>query len=558
MVEGERVVRVMARTLDEARRRAAQLLHVAPSTLEAEVTGARRTGLFGLGSPKLEVLLWVPETVSKDAPDAAHEADGETPPAEPTPSAAWQVRCERGECFLDVGRPGPWLVEVEDHILSWPLDEYHRDAVRQVLSGADPSPVRFGRIAPLDEAGADRPFFVKISRDGMTAWAVPGDCSQVDVPQFHDELARAGVDWGIDHEAVDHAAESPLLEPVMLASGTEALPSRDAAVEYLFSEEDELDALRPRLRDDGTVDYRDLKPIYTVQPGTVVGHYLPAVNGEPGRDVLGREIAPVQPGRDTPAERFAGRDVEVAVNGIDLVATKAGRPVREGDRIDVVEIYTISGDVDYSTGNIDFNGEVYVSGDVQPGFTVKASGNVRIDGMVDTANVESGKDLLISGGIHGHGESKIVCGGEMSARFIEAADVSCEGNVLVISTVVRATVTCRGFVTVIGRGSIVGGKVKAVNGISCNTAGSPAGVGTSLELDWIGAIHPGPDRERELRRYRAARIVIHRDVFPGTVVTINGAKFPVQDPVIGVSFQAAGRGIALASARDVENRRRMR
>jgi len=230
--------------------------------------------------------------------------------------------------------------------------------------------------------------------------------------------------------------------------------------------------------------------------------------------------------------------------------------VREGARVDIVQLYAISGDVDYSTGNIDFNGEVYVAGDVQPGFKVRATGNVRIDGMVDSANVESGKDLLISGGINGHGESKIVSGGEMSARFIDSADVSCEGNLLVISTVVRSTIVCNGSATVIGRGSIVGGKVKAVTGISCNTAGSPAGVPTSLELDWLGAIHPGPNRERELARYRRSQVIVHRDVFPSTMVTINGAKFPVRDQLRGVTFEAADRGIALISASERLNRRR--
>ncbi|HLQ33575.1 MAG TPA: FapA family protein, partial [Chloroflexota bacterium] len=175
-------------------------------------------------------------------------------------------------------------------------------------------------------------------------------------------------------------------------------------------------------------------------------------------------------------------------------------------------------------------------------------GNVRIDGMVDSAGIESGKDLLISGGIHGHGESKIACGGQMSARFIDSAEVTCEGNLTVISTIVRSSVVCHGAVTAMGRGSIVGGKVKAVNGISCNTAGSSAGVPTSLELDWLSAVRPGPDRERDLARYRAARVIIHRDVFPGVTVTINGAKFPVRDQLRGVSFQAADRGIALVSA----------
>ncbi|HLG68829.1 MAG TPA: FapA family protein, partial [Chloroflexota bacterium] len=448
--------------------------------------------------------------------------------------------------------PGPWLAEVEEHIFAWPLDEYDRDAVRQALSAGSDGPVPFGRIRLPDGADPEAPFFVKVTRDGMSAWVVPGAGGSWTAAEVRQALSRAQVIWGVDDAAIEAAAAgAPLDEPVEVARGTEESPSRDASVEYLFSEEDELAALRPRVRDDGTVDYRDLRPMYTVQPGAVVGRYLPAVDGEPGRDVFGNVLAPVQPGRDTPADRFAGRDVIVADNGIDLVATQAGRPVRDGARIDIVAVYAVSGDIDFSTGNVDFKGEVYVGGDVQPGFTVKASGNVRIDGTVDSASIEAGKDLLISGGIQGHHESRIVCGGQMSARFIDSADVTCEGSLMVISTIVRSNVLCRGSVTVMGRGSIVGGKVKAVGGIVCNSAGSTAGVHTSLELDWISAVHPGPDRERELARYQSARIVVRGEVFPGTTITINGAKFPVRDHLRAVSFEAADRGIALVSASEV-------
>ncbi len=538
------MVRVIARSVDEARRQAAHRLGAAPSSLEAEVVGARKSGLFGLGEPKLEVVVWV----RRPAPEEDLAATPDEQRFEAEPVAAWTVFCRAGECFIQVHTPGPWLHEVEEHILLWPLDEYQRDAVRQALSAGGPDPVRFGLIAPPDEAAAERPFFIKIPRDNMSAWAVPGGGGQPALAELEAALAEAGVTWGIDRHAIEHAAEAPLAQPVLLARGTEGAPSRDASVEYLFSDEDEMADMRPLVREDGTVDYRELNPMYTVQPGTVVGRYLPAVDGEPGRNVFGQQLADVVPGRVTPAERFAGRDVQVANNGVDLVATKAGRPVREGARIDIIEVYAVVGDIDYSTGNVDFKGEVYVSGDVQPGFSVKATGTVRIDGAVDSASVESGRDLMIGGGIHGHGESRIVCGGQMTARFIDSADVACEDNLVVLSTIVRSNVQSQGAVTVMGRGSIVGGKVKAVSGITCNVAGSSAGVPTSLELDWISAVRPGPDRERDMARFKAARVVIQRDVYPGTTVTINGAKFPVRDQLRGVSFQAADRGIALVSA----------
>src|SRR5712692_6088357 len=266
MAEGERVVRVIARSVDEARRQAAHRLGVAPSLLEAEVTGARKSGLFGLGEPKLEVVVWVrPAEAEEDLPlpSQGERAGVRVPGAEE--AIAWSVFCRAGECFLDVHTPGPWLHEIEEHILLWPLDEYQRDAVRQGLSAPRDEAARFGLIAPPDEAAAHEPYFIKVPRDNMTAWAVPGRGGQATAAGLQEALHRANIAWGIDSASIEQAAMAELIEPILLARGTEGTPSRDASVEYLFSDEDELAEMRPRVRDDGTVDYRELNPMYTVQ-----------------------------------------------------------------------------------------------------------------------------------------------------------------------------------------------------------------------------------------------------------------------------------------------------
>ncbi|MDE3078099.1 MAG: DUF342 domain-containing protein, partial [Chloroflexota bacterium] len=309
-------------------------------------------------------------------------------------------------------------------------------------------------------------------------------------------------------------------------------------------EEDPDVVLRPLIREDGTVDYRDLIRLHTVPSGTVLGRYLPATAGEPRRDVFRRET-PHKMGNEVPPQRFAGPNVSLAANGIDYIATKAGRPLREKGRIEVMEVYAIQGDVDFSTGNVDFKGEVYVGGSVKPGFKVNASGSVQVGGLVDEANIEAGKDVLIQGGISGHGQCRIACGGELSARFIDSAEVVTKGDVMVASQIVRSTIAAGGRVTVLGRGSIVGGKVKAARGITCISTGSSAGVPTSLELDWISQVKPGD----EISHYQAATITIRGDAHAGTMITVNGAKFPVRERMRGVEFAGADRGISLVQLR---------
>ncbi len=435
------------------------------------------------------------------------------------------------------------LDHVEDAIRGWPFDEYFGDGLRAALQQVNDANVMIGRITPPQDLTNETKFFLKIPTDGMAVWCVPGHHPYEDIINASELLfaiKQKGIIFGVDKRAIEALDGRHLTRPVLLAKGFDGSPSRDSAVEFLFPEEDPDIVLRPMIRDDGTVDYRDLIRLHTVPSGTVLGRYLPATAGESRKDVFGRET-PNKMGNETPPQRFAGPNVAVAANGIDYIANKPGRPLREKGRIEVMEVYAIQGDVDFSTGNVDFKGEVFVGGDVKPGFTVRASGSVQVGGLVDEATIEAGKDILIQGGVSGHGHCRISCGGDLSARFIDSAEIDAERNVVVASQIVRCNVVSKGQVTVMGRGSIVGSRVTAARGITCISAGSPSGVPTSLELDWLSIAKPGEDSSR----YQSATIIIRGDAHAGTMVTINSAKFPIRERMKGVQFAGADKGISL-------------
>ena len=556
----EQSVTVAARTMDEARRKAAYQLGVDANEVELRVAGARRGGLLGLGAPDIVVEAWraapnepagAPHSQAEIAANVlvapVQPAPAELPPSEAAPLVPtrprWLVWSEAGDCMFRTSGRGVILSEVEDAVADWPFDEYFGDGLRAAITQANNANVMIGRIAPPPDLTAETTFFLKIPTDAMSAWAVPGHQPfdhVMNAAELLAALAQKGVTYGIDRQAIQALDGHKLTRPTCVARGFDGSPSRDSAVEFLFPEEDPDVVLRPLIRDDGSVDYRDLIRLHTVPSGTVLGHYLPATAGEPRRDVLNRET-PNKMGTQIPPHRFAGPNVALASNGVDYIASKAGRPLREKGRIEVLEVYAIQGDVDFSTGNVDFKGEVYVGGDVKPGFTVRASGSVQVGGLVDEANIEAGRDVLIQGGISGHGHSSIVCGGELSARFIDSAEVVAEKDIMVASQIVRGTISSRGRVTVLGRGSIVGGRVKAARGIICNSSGSASGVPTSLEIDWLQLVKAGDD----VSRFLSAAVVIRGDAFAGTTITVNGAKFPLRESMRGVQFSGADRGVSL-------------
>ena len=81
-----------------------------------------------------------------------------------------------------------------------------------------------------------------------------------------------------------------------------------------------------------------------------------------------------------------------------IVADLDGQLVENNNKIIVDPTIEIKGDVDLSTGNIDFNGSVLIKGSVQAGFAVRADGDVEIRGTISGGNVEA-KNIIVFGGI---------------------------------------------------------------------------------------------------------------------------------------------------------------
>ena len=89
--------------------------------------------------------------------------------------------------------------------------------------------------------------------------------------------------------------------------------------------------------------------LHLVQQGTVLARRHPGQPGLPGRDLLGRTVAP-QPQRITPLPQ--GEQTQVSTDGLLLLATVAGEVVLRNLRIHVLPLSTHEGDVSAASGVI--------------------------------------------------------------------------------------------------------------------------------------------------------------------------------------------------------------
>lgn len=72
-----------------------------------------------------------------------------------------------------------------------------------------------------------------------------------------------------------------------------------------------------------------------------------------------------------------------------------------------MNVLDISGDVDLNIGNIDFNGDVNITGNVITGVTIRAMGSIYIGGYVEGAVIKSNKDIVLNKGVNANGSDRL-------------------------------------------------------------------------------------------------------------------------------------------------------
>lgn len=317
---------------------------------------------------------------------------------------------------------------------------------------------------------------IAISQDSMTAFLrlpEPLGGQQYSLEEIQAALADSGVKCGIDQKAILQMIQGRVYNnSVAVASGQAPKDGTDGYYEFKFRSK--LDG-KPRINEDGSVNYA-IQLFEMVNEGQVIALYHPAVQGVDGYTVkdiplrarMGRELPPLR-----------GRGFVCQEDGRTYVASITGKIDMINDKINILPVYEVSGDVDVTTGNIDFRGDVIVHGNVDD-VEIRATGTVSISGVVQGGSIYSNKDIVLTGGVLGNGKSVIDAKGNVSAKFFEFATVRSKGDIRT-DILLNSSVYCEGRAYVQGKkGNIVGGNVHAVSGIEANSVGNSAEIRTNV------------------------------------------------------------------------------
>ena len=321
---------------------------------------------------------------------------------------------------------------------------------------------------------------VRITEDYMEAYmTVPptGTPEKYTVEYLTDVLHLNHVKIGILTENLQKIIDYNLYEKeVLVAKGTEAQDGKDGYFEYLF----ETDLSRkPIIQSDGTVDYRNIKMIELVEPGQKIAIYHPGTAGTNGYN-LAAQFKLAKHGVELPP--LKGTGFERMEDGVTYCASVGGKITELNNRVNIFPVHELYGDVDLSTGNIEFNGDVIVHGNVLEGMSIKASGTITVDKVVESAYIEGKKGVILRGGVLGKNGAKVRSKGNITAQFLEYADVKTDGDIEADSFL-DSRVYAGGKIKLSGKkGCIVGGITHAVSSIEVRELGNMAGANTEVSV----------------------------------------------------------------------------
>jgi len=246
----------------------------------------------------------------------------------------------------------------------------------------------------------------------------------------------------------------------------------------------------------GRASFYDRSSVILVAKDEIIGMLHPPTDGEPGKDVFGDALE-AKSGTECKVE--PGKNVELQADGKTFIAKCDGEPKLIGTKIIVEPVLNIKSDVDFSTGNIEYSGDININGDIKDLFEVKAGGNIDVGGMIEAATIECEGNLTIRRGISGKEKGYVTVKKNLTAKYLSNVMVWVQGDASIQSEIVNTELNAKGKV-VLERGGINGGQITAAGNVESPVIGSPAGVRTIVKA----AVDPF--LQKKFREYEETRV----------------------------------------------------
>lgn len=318
---------------------------------------------------------------------------------------------------------------------------------------------------------------VTVSDDEMEAYldtsGIFGKPNRFDIVKA---LQDKNICYGILYDLIDEIVKgnSPKKQ-LLIAKGKRPVNGEDGWYEYFFK----TDFLgTPKELENGNLDYRDISWYETVEKGQKLAEYHSAEKGEDGISVTGKAIS-ARKGREKGI--LLGKGFKKLTDGKTYIADLNGVVTLKDNLLNVSELLVLK-EVSPMTGNVVYDGNILVEGNVSSGSIIRATKDITVYGFVEDAQIISGGSVFLRKGMNGTGGGSIRAAYDVIGYFFEETEIYA-GDSIQADYFFRSTLHSNGMIKAVGKkGVIAGGWAAAEKGVIAKTIGNEVDIPTYIKL----------------------------------------------------------------------------
>ena len=320
-------------------------------------------------------------------------------------------------------------------------------------------------------------FDMLLNQSGMEAIVILYNPGQpVAQEEVLSAIKEAGIIKGVDYAVVKAICDGTTGgDIVTLAKGKMPQAGADGWFEFLFDTEVKSN---PLLLEDGSVDYQHAKWFELVKAGQKVAVYHEAQEGIAGYNIMGKTLF-AKKGKEKSI--LTGSGFQILDDKKTYISMVNGKIELRDNKL-IISSLLVVGDVTSATGNVDFDGSIYVRGNVGQGVSIHATRDVFVDGFMESAVIEAGGDIILKKGNNASGRGFLRANGDVMGLFFESARVWAGGKVSA-NYCLRSEIHAGTRIEISGRnGVLAGGLAQAQTLIQATHIGNEMGLSTRLIL----------------------------------------------------------------------------
>jgi uncharacterized protein (DUF342 family) len=241
------------------------------------------------------------------------------------------------------------------------------------------------------------------------------------------------------------------------------------------------------------VNFYEQSALLTVEEGDRIATIVEPDAGVDGVNVNGKMLA-CRDGK--PFKLNHDASIDVGPDGA-VIALQPGMLTEDGGRLRIVNELFIRDYVDFSTGNIDFRGDVSINKGIRDGFRVAVVGNLSVNGLVEAASIVVDGDAELRRGMAGREKGDFDVSGNLHAHYLDSVTGRTGKDLLVDRELVNSQVRIGGKL-IAPNATIFGGAIAVAGEGEVKVLGS-ASSGAIISIGCIPAIDEVMQEATEIR-----------------------------------------------------------